>query len=273
MRPADTTSRPAAATAPAWSEAELVELTTRLANEPAHLVNPPVPADAGLLTGANRPVPADAGLLTGANEPVPADAGLLIGANEPAPAIAGPLTGRVTDRGGDVLGSSTAPADRPWSVPLLITPEVEAWLLGWPARLVTPAHDHGRATVALTVVDGSLSEECLDPTIWTTSRRTTWRAGASTVFPPGHVHLLGAAGGRPAVAVHAWARPVGSAGRGAGRFALGRAGAAGGRAPGRGGGRTEPVEVGPGRGGDACLAGHPAHGALDLGHVRDRVAG
>jgi hypothetical protein len=139
------------------------------------------------------------------------------------------------------LGLSTAPADRPWSVPLLVTPEVEAWLLGWPAGLVTPAHDHGRA-VALTVVEGSLSEECLDPTIWTTGRR------------------------------HAWSGPAGSGGRGAGRLALARGGA-GGRGPGRGRGPAEPVGVGGGRGGDGCLAGHPAHRALDLEHVRDRVAG
>ena len=107
--------------------------------------------------------------------------------------------------------AAPGPADRPWSVPLLVTPAAEAWLLGWPAGLVTPAHDHGSATVAVTVVDGTLSEECLDPTIWTTGRRTTWRAGATTVFPPGHVHLLGAAGDRPAVAVHAWSGPVGQA--------------------------------------------------------------
>jgi quercetin dioxygenase-like cupin family protein len=159
-----------------------------------------------------------------------------------------------------------------WSVPLLVTPEVEAWLLGWPAGLVTAAHGHGRAAVAVTVVEGGLSEECLDPTIWTTSRRTTWRAGANTVFPAGHVHVLGAAGDRPAVAVHAWSRPAGSAGGGAGRLALGVAAAAG-RGPGGGRGRAEPVGVGPGRGRHHCLAGQPAHGALDLGHVRDRVAG
>jgi hypothetical protein len=164
-----------------------------------------------------------------------------------------------------------APVDRPWSVPLLVTPEVEAWLLGWPAGLVTAAHGHGRAAVAVTVVEGGLSEECLDPTIWTTSRRTTWRAGASTMFPAGHVHVLGAAGDQPAVAVHAWSRPAGSAGGGAGRLALGAAAA--GRGPGGGRGRAEPVGVGPGRGRHHCLAGHPAHGALDLGHVRDRVAG
>ena len=167
---------------------------------------------------------------------------------------------------------AAGPPDRPWSFPLLVTPEAEAWLLGWPAGLVTPAHDHGGATVAVTVVEGTLSEECLDPTIWTTGRRTTWRAGATTLFPPGHVHLLGAAGDGPAVAVHAWSGPAGSGGRAAGRLALGRAGGAAGRGPGRGRGAAEPVGVGPGGGGDGCRPGHAAHGALDLVHVRDRVA-
>jgi quercetin dioxygenase-like cupin family protein len=202
MRSVDTNGHPA----PAWSEAELVELTVRLANDPA-------------------------------------------------PPPAGPLS------------------DRPWSVPLLVSPEAEAWLLGWPAGLVTDAHDHGGATVAITVVEGSLSEECLDPTIWTTARRTTWRAGASTLFQPGHVHLLGAAGDRPAVAVHAWSGKAGSVERAAGRLAPGRAGPAGRRGPGRGRGAAEPVGFGPGRGRDGCRAGQPAHGVADLGHVRDRVAG
>jgi quercetin dioxygenase-like cupin family protein len=197
MRSADITGHP-----PPWSDADLVALTLRFANDPTPALDP----------------------------------------NDPA-----------------------------WSVPLLLTPEVEAWLLGWPAGLVTAAHGHGRAAVAVTVVDGGLSEECLDPTIWTTSRRTTWRAGASTLFPPGHVHVLGAAGDRPAVAVHAWSRAPGSAGGGAGRLPLGAAAA--GRGPGGGGGRAEPVGVGPGRGRHHCLAGHPEHGALDLGHVRDRIAG
>ena len=232
MRPADTTDHP---TAPnTWSEADLVELTIRLANQAVTEV---------------------------VTEPTA----------EPAPPNAGPLAGRVTDPRTAVLRPSTAPADRPWSVPLLVTPEVEAWLLGWPAGLVTPAHDHGGATVALTVVEGSLSEECLDPTIWTTGRRTTWRAGASTLFPSGHVHLLGAAGGRPAVAVHAWSGPAGSADRLAGRLALARG--AGGPGPGRGCGPADPIGAGAGRGGDFRGAGEAAHGAADLVHVRDRVAG
>jgi quercetin dioxygenase-like cupin family protein len=159
-----------------------------------------------------------------------------------------------------------------WSVPLLVTPEVEAWLVGWPAGLVTGVHDHGGGTEAVTVVEGSLSEECLDPTIWTTGRRTTWRAGASTLVPAGHVHLLGAAGGRPAVAVHAWSVVTRSADGAAGRSAAPvRRAPTGGRGPGRGRG-AEAVGVGLGRGrGRACWADQPLHGAPDLGHVGDRV--
>ena len=183
------------------------------------------------------------------------------------------LTLRFANDPTSVRAPALDPNEPAWSVPLLITPEVEAWLLGWPAGLVTAAHGHGRATMAVTVVEGGLSEECLDPTIWTTSRRTTWRAGASTLFPAGHVHVLGATGDRPAVAVHAWSRVARSGGGGAGRPAPGAAAAVAGRGPGGGRGRAEPVGVGPGRGRRHCLAGHPAHSAVDLGHVRDRVAG
>jgi len=261
MRPADTIDHPPGTTP--WSESDLVELTIRLANRPAaELV-----AEPG--TQATPPSPR----LTPAS-------------TQPTPAAAGPLAGRVTHPGGGVLRPSTAPAERgegvprpvmvpapaAWSVPLLVTPDVEAWLLGWPAGLFTPAHDHGGATVAVTVIEGSLSEECLDPTIWTTGRRTTWRAGATTLFPAGHVHLLGAAGDRPAVAVHAWSGPAGSADRVAGRLAFARGGAVAGRGPGGGGG-AEPVGGGLGRGGDVRRAGHAVYGAADLVHVRDRVAG
>jgi hypothetical protein len=97
------------------------------------------------------------------------------------------------------------------------------------------------------VVAGLLSEECLDPTIWTTGRRTTWRAGSTVVFPPGHVHLLGAAGDRPAVTIHAWSGAAGSAGGGAGRPGPILSGAARARGPGGDRGPAEPsFEVGTG---------------------------
>jgi quercetin dioxygenase-like cupin family protein len=219
---------------PEWSDAALVDLASRLAAQP--MTDPPPP-----VTDPPRP-------------------------------YAGPPTGRVADPADGVPGLSTAPTRRLRPVPLLLTSELEAWLVRWPAGLVSGVHRHGGGAEAVTVVEGLLSEECLDPTIWTTGRRTSWPAGASTLFPPGHVHLLGAAGGRPAVAVHAWSR-VGSAGRGAGRSArpAGRAPAAG-RGPGGGGGAVEAAGVGPGGGRDhPCWAGQPVHGALDLDLIRDRV--
>ena len=173
-----------------------------------------------------------------------------------------------------------------WRVPLLETPAVEAWLLGWPAGRLTPAHGHGRSAVAVTVVEGTLSEECLDPTIWTTCRRTTWWAGSTTMFPPGHVHVLGAAGRGPAIAVHAWS-PLGAgpvdrqaaaspcptlplSGRGAGLRALG-AGLAGPGGGTGGGGRVVPAAR-LAHGG-AGQAEHPADGPLDERHVRDGISG
>ncbi len=138
-------------------------------------------------------------------------------AEPPPPAALAELTASLAAEAARLRPPAAGGRGGAWRVPLLETPAVEAWLLGWPAGQVTPAHGHGhgRSVVALTVVDGELSEECLDPTIWTTCRRTTWRAGSTTVFPPGHVHVLGAGRG-PAAAVHAWS-PLGTgpAGRGA----------------------------------------------------------
>jgi hypothetical protein len=168
---------------------------------------------------------------------------------------------------------AAGPPQRPWSVPLLVTPEAEAWLLGWPAGLVAPAHGHGGGPVTVTVVTGALSEECLDPTIWTTGRRTTWPAGATVTFPPGHVHLLGAVGGQPAVAIHAWGGVAGSGGGDAGRPGPVPGDAAGAGGPGGGRGLAQHVGLWPGGCGHGRLAGQAADGGPDLDHVRDRVAG
>jgi hypothetical protein len=93
------------------------------------------------------------------------------------------------------------PAD-PARTRLLWTPAVEAWLVEWAPGQTTGVHDHGGAATALCVVEGALAEECLDVTIWTTCRRTTWRAPVTAAFDPGHVHLVGNAGGGVAASVH-----------------------------------------------------------------------
>jgi quercetin dioxygenase-like cupin family protein len=195
----------------------------------------------------------------------------------PLPLDAGRLAEQAARLAGEIQATGHSPGGAPgaWQVPLLLTDDVEFWLLGWPAGQATPAHDHGGAAVALTVVEGALTEECLDPTMWTTGRRTTWRAGQTTAFPPDHVHVLGAAGDRPAVAVHAWSPrrwSWPSAGDGAallrgggldGGGGPGGAGAAAGGAAAGGG-----VLLGRGRAGQAQRL---AHGALDERDVGDRV--
>jgi quercetin dioxygenase-like cupin family protein len=187
---------------------------------------------------------------------------------------AGRLAELATRLAGELQAGGHPPGGPPgaWQVPLLLASDIEAWLLGWPAGEVTPAHDHGGSAVALTVLEGALTEECLDPTIWTTGRRTTWPAGSTTVFPPDHVHVLGAAGGRPAVAVHAWSprweRRRRSAGGGAGLLLPGGS-PGGGRLAGAAARRGAALHAG----GPAGQAEQLADGAPDERHVGDRVPG
>jgi|GEM_PF-1323601 quercetin dioxygenase-like cupin family protein len=195
-------------------------------------------------------------------------------AMSPSTLDAGRLAEQAARLAGEIQAAGRSPGGPPgaWQVPLLLAADVEVWLLGWPAGQVTPAHDHGGSAVALTVVEGALSEECLDPTIWTTGRRTTWRAGSTTVFPPDHVHVLGAAGDRPAVAVHAWSPrrwERRSAGHGAALLRLGGGFGGGGRLAGAAAGGAA-VLLARGRAGQAEQL---ADGALDERHVGDRVPG
>lgn len=199
--------------------------------------------------------------------PLSLDAGRLA---EQAASLAGEIQATGRSPGGPPERRSSIGAA--WQVPLLLADDVEVWLLGWPAGQATPAHDHGGSAVALTVVEGALTEECLDPTMWTTGRRTTWRAGQTTVFPPEHVHALGAAGDRPAVAVHAWSPRRWSWPSADNGAALPRRGGGldGGGGPGGAGAGVGGAAVLLGRG-RAGQAQQLADGALDERHVGDRV--
>jgi hypothetical protein len=109
---------------------------------------------------------------------------------------------RLADPAGSAGPADPAGSAGPARTRLLWTPAVEAWLVEWAPGQTTGVHDHGGAATALCVVEGALAEECLDVTIWTTCRRTTWRAPATAAFDPGHVHLVGNAGGGVAASVH-----------------------------------------------------------------------
>lgn len=122
--------------------------------------------------------------------------------------------GRLAEIAGHLAGAAglrrpvARPADgTPARTRLLWTPAVEVWLVEWAPAQATRVHDHGGAATAFSVVEGALAEECLDVTIWTTCRRTTWRAPSTAAFGPGHVHLLGNAGSGAAASVHAQSPP------------------------------------------------------------------
>jgi predicted metal-dependent enzyme (double-stranded beta helix superfamily) len=96
---------------------------------------------------------------------------------------------------------------RRWYTRLVHTDLVEVWLLGWTPGQQVPAHDHGGAAGAFTVVHGTLVEDQLDLSTWSPRRRTSFPAGSRTGFGPEHAHILGNHGTRPATSVHAYSPP------------------------------------------------------------------
>jgi predicted metal-dependent enzyme (double-stranded beta helix superfamily) len=96
---------------------------------------------------------------------------------------------------------------RRWYTRLVGTDSVEVWLLGWTPGQHVPAHDHGGAAGAFTVVDGALVEDQLDPCTWGPRKRTTFTAGSRTHFGPAHAHILGNRGTEAATSVHAYSPP------------------------------------------------------------------
>jgi hypothetical protein len=96
---------------------------------------------------------------------------------------------------------------RRWYIRLVGTDTVEVWLLGWSPGQHVPAHDHGGAAGAFTVVDGTLVEDQLDPGTWASWKRTTFAAGSRTSFGPDYAHILGNRGSQAATSVHAYSPP------------------------------------------------------------------
>ena len=96
---------------------------------------------------------------------------------DPSPGLLAELTDRVAGEAGrwrPVLRHD--PLTR-WYTRLLATDRVEVWLLGWTPGQQVPAHDHGGAAGAFTVVEGVLVEDRLDPGSWAPARRASLPAG------------------------------------------------------------------------------------------------
>ena len=81
---------------------------------------------------------------------------------------------------------------RRWYERLLLTPRVEVWLIGWAPGQGTHPHDHGEAAGALTVTEGTLTEDVyldvsLDCREVFPTRTLPREAGSTAAFGPDHV--------------------------------------------------------------------------------------
>jgi len=85
-----------------------------------------------------------------------------------------------------------------WYHRLRTGPGYEVWLLSWVPGQGSGAHDHGRSSGVLTVLQGELTER-----VGTNGgARHTLRAGAQRVFAPGYVHDVVNDALEPAVSLH-----------------------------------------------------------------------
>ena len=98
------------------------------------------------------------------------------------------------------------PAAR-WYERLLLTDDLEVWLIGWAPGQGTPAHDHGEAAGAMAVAEGSLLEEVYERTLPAPARTAVHRLGATLAFPPDHVHRVRNVAAVNATSVHAYSPP------------------------------------------------------------------
>ncbi|MFZ0218494.1 MAG: rhodanese-like domain-containing protein [Candidatus Dormiibacterota bacterium] len=103
------------------------------------------------------------------------------------------------------------PAHR-WYERLLLTPMVEVWLIGWAPGQGTSPHDHGGTEGAMTVVQGTLSEDIYegvtlqDAEIHPAHTRTH-QVGSAVTFGLDHVHRVRNLDGINATSIHAYSPP------------------------------------------------------------------
>lgn len=91
--------------------------------------------------------------------------------------------------------------DRCWSR-LEGPSDVDLWLLTWTRSQYTDLHDHGRASAALTVVQGTLTE--VRPDGGGGLHGDAVSVGGVRTVDPGHIHDIRNDGDEPAVSIHAY---------------------------------------------------------------------
>jgi rhodanese-related sulfurtransferase len=108
------------------------------------------------------------------------------------------------------------PTGERWSTRLWADDEVDVWLISWAPERSTELHDHAGSFGALTVVNGSLTEQSWDGRELRTRRLDP---DTPTRFGPGWIHdvtrhpesadrLTPAAGPLPTLSVHAYSPPL-----------------------------------------------------------------
>jgi predicted metal-dependent enzyme (double-stranded beta helix superfamily) len=97
-----------------------------------------------------------------------------------------------------------------WYLRLALSESLEVWLIAWAPGQATSPHDHGGALGAMTVTEGTLTEEVFEPVSPQDARlaHTIARAtGASALLGAEHVHRVGNARRINATSIHAYSLP------------------------------------------------------------------
>jgi predicted metal-dependent enzyme (double-stranded beta helix superfamily) len=96
--------------------------------------------------------------------------------------------------------------DHRWYLRLALTTQVEIWLIGWAPGQGTRPHDHGGASGAFTVLDGTLAETYRDGGAPVTRDLVTPPGGST--FGPERLHQVANPGHLDATSVHAYSPPL-----------------------------------------------------------------
>jgi quercetin dioxygenase-like cupin family protein len=93
-----------------------------------------------------------------------------------------------------------------YSERLLLTADVEIWLIHWEAGHDTGFHDHDRSGGTVVVLEGAVREDRLVVGGPPASRVVS--AGESFTFEPADIHRVTHVSGTPAVTIHAYSPPL-----------------------------------------------------------------
>jgi predicted metal-dependent enzyme (double-stranded beta helix superfamily) len=93
-----------------------------------------------------------------------------------------------------------------FSQQLLLTDELEVWLIHWEAGHDTGFHDHERSGGTVMVVSGVVREDRL--VVGGPPSTRTVRAGQSFSFEPADIHRVAHVEGEPAVTIHVYSPPL-----------------------------------------------------------------